>query len=100
MSSFEECSWQWRANRELCGQISGRPRRVNPEVRVRSPVARVRGALYALIKVAIDNEDVETAIKSAVNLYQLTGDEEIGDIARNLIKAVEEAQAEADAEGE
>lgn len=55
--------------------------------------------LYALIKIAIDNEDVETAIKSAINLYQLTGDEEIGDIARNLIKAVEEAQAEAGGNG-
>ncbi len=48
-------------------------------------------ALYALIKIANDNADVETAIHSAINLYELTGDEEIGNLARTLIDAVKKA---------
>lgn len=52
------------------------------------------GALGALIKIAIDNEDIGTAIQSAIDLYQLTGDEEIGNLARALIDAVKEASGE------
>lgn len=52
------------------------------------------GALYTLIKSSIDNEDVGTAIQSAINLYQLTGDEEIGNLARALLDAVKQAEEE------
>ena len=54
------------------------------------------GALYALIKIAIDNEDVGTAIQAAINLYELTGDEEIGVMAKALIDAVKRANEEID----
>ncbi len=52
------------------------------------------GALSALIKIAINNEDVGTAAQSAINLYQLTGDEEIGGLAKALLYAVKQTNEE------
>ena len=53
-------------------------------------------ALFSLIKLAAEEGDVDTAIRAAVNLYELTGDEDIADIARALMKAVEEASGESE----
>ena len=53
-------------------------------------------ALYSHIKIAIDNEEVGAAIQSAIGLYQLTCDEEIGNRAKTLVDAVEQADGEDD----
>lgn len=52
------------------------------------------GALASVIRFACEHDDIGTTIQAAIDLYQLTGDEEIGDLARNLIKAVDEANVE------
>ena len=52
------------------------------------------GALASVIRFAYEHDDIGTTIQAAIDLYQLTGDEKIGDLARNLIKAVDEANVE------
>ena len=53
-------------------------------------------ALYSLIKLAADNGDADTAIHSAINLYELTGDEDIADLAKALIDAATKASGESE----
>ena len=49
------------------------------------------GALSQLIRIAMENSDMDTAIRAAIDLYQLTGNEDARNLAGTLIEAVKEA---------
>ena len=64
---------------ETAAQILGRAGELS------SADGTTASAMYALIKIAADQGEFDTAIKTAVDLYGLTGDEGIADLARSLI---------------
>lgn len=50
---------------------------------------KTAGVLSSLIGLALDHGDLATATTAAINLYELTGDEEIEDLARGLLAMAE-----------
>ena len=49
------------------------------------------GMMASLFKSALEEDEVEYAIGTAIDMYELTGDEQIAEVARKLIDAVQEA---------
>ena len=47
------------------------------------------GTLYSLLSAAMQDGDINVAGVSAINLYRLTGDEQIGELARKLVEIAE-----------
>lgn len=51
----------------------------------------ILGGLAALIKIACEHDDTETALETAINMYVFTGDESFKELAETLAATLKEA---------